>query len=192
MLDADSPQNAAANGVRNLAVPLLFVVFLLISSALAAQPGWKTFVNRAGWSMNYPADWTIASCHSCSDPTAPEVYVDFFPPKNKRASGFVIVEPLAEQPPRTTIDEWFADVKSTANQNPRVAEKRFTLNALPALRVRYRNAGDGGYEMETVYVVSRGRTFAIAFSTERRGVSLEATENYSTYVQMVKTFKIKR
>ena len=170
---------------------MLFVVAGFLPIAQSAQPPWKTFSNRAGWSMNYPGDWTVASSHSCSDPTAPEVYVDFFPPK-KREAGFVMVEHLADKPSTMTVDEWLNDLKKTANQNPLLTEERFTLNGLPALRVRYRNPSDGGQEMEAVYVVSRVQTFSIDFSGESGGVSLEASGNYATYLEMVKTFKVKR
>ena len=168
---------------------LHLVLAVVFPGLLAAQAEWKTFSNRSGWSMNYPADWTIASCHSCSDPAAPDVYVDFFPPKT-RADGAVIVEHLQGQPSRTTVDEWFRQVKRTANQNPQLTEERFTLNDLPALRVRYRNR-NGGFEMEAVYVVYRGHTFAIEFDGVGQGASLETSENYSTYLKMLKSFRVK-
>jgi hypothetical protein len=169
---------------------VLFVVAALFAIALSAEPSWKTFSNRAGWSMNYPGDWTVASCRSCSDPTAPEVYVDFFPPK-KREAGFVMGEHLADKPSTTTANEWLNDLKKTANQNPPLTEERFTLNGMPALRVRYRNPSDGGLETEAVYVVSRGQTFSIGFSAEGGGAHLESLGSYATYLEMVKTFKTK-
>ena len=164
-----------------------------VASALAnAQaPTWKSFSNRAGWSIGYPADWTIASCKSCSDPAAPEVFVDFFPPR-ERGAGWVMIEHLAEKPSSMSADDWLADIKRTANQNPQLSEERFALDGLPALKVRYRNPSGGGYEMETVYVVSGAQTFAIGFSGDVQGFSVATSENYPTYLEMVKTFKVKR
>lgn len=190
MFDADSSRRAKADRAAKAFVSLFFGACVFLSIGFAAQLDWKTFFNRAGWSMNYPAHWKIASCHTCSDPAAPDVYVDFSPP-DRREPGTVTVEPLAQQPPTMTLDQWFADVKSSSNQNPQLAQKRFTLNGLPALRVRYRIPSGTGYEIETVYVVCRRRTFAIEFDPQRGGIPLEASGNYPSYLEMVKTFKIK-
>jgi hypothetical protein len=78
-----------------------------------------------------------------------------------------------------------------ANLNPRLAEKRFTVHDLPALSVRYRNPNNSGEEMESVYVVSGSRTFAIDFNGEKPGLSLEQFGNYNTFLQMVKSFEVK-
>ena len=102
-----------------------------------------------------------------------------------------MVQHLADQPSNMNVDEWLNDLKKTANQNPQLAEERFTLNGLPALRVRYRNPSDGGHEMEVIYVVSRGQTFSIEFAEGGGGVSLDASGNYATYLEMAKTFKVR-
>jgi len=154
------------------------------------KPVWKVFSNRAGWSVKYPADWKIASCHSCSDPTAPDVYVDFFPPETSD-SGWVMISHLGNKPPNATLDAWFSDIKQRANQNPRISEERLTLGDLPALKVRYRNPSGGGREMEHVYVVSGSQTFSISFGGEKPGLALEQYENYPIYLEMVKSFKVK-
>lgn len=103
-----------------------------------------------------------------------------------------MLEHLADKPSTMAVDEWLNEVKRNANQNPQLTEERFMLNGLPALRVRYRNPSDGGLEMETVYVISREQTFSIDFSGEGGGAHLEALGNYVTYLEMVKTFKVKR
>jgi hypothetical protein len=63
------------------------------------------------------------------------------------------------------------------------------LNGLPALRVRYRNSSQRGYESESVYVVAGTRTFAIEFCGVEQGRSLETATDYPIYLQMVKTFR---
>jgi len=167
---------------------LLLVVCGLLPIALTAKPKWKTFSNRAGWSIAYPADWTIGSCRSCPDPTAPDVYVDFFP---SNQAGPVMVQHLADQPSNLSLDQWFTEIKGTANRNPQVSEERVSLDGLAALKVRYRNPDNGGYWMEAVYVVGHRQTFSIDFSGEAGGPALEALENYEIYLNMVKSFKIK-
>lgn len=153
-------------------------------------PEWKVFSNRAGWSINYPVDWKIGSCKSCQDPTEPNVFVDFFPPSNSD-SGWVMVERLANRPSGTTVDAWFTKIKETVNLNPRLTEERLTLNDLPALKVRYRNANGGVHEMEEVYVVTDSRTFAITFDVDNPGHILEEFGNYNIFLQMVEGFKAK-
>jgi hypothetical protein len=102
-----------------------------------------------------------------------------------------MVEHLADKPIGTGVDAWFADLKRTANLNPRLREQRFMLQALPALSVRYRNPFNGGEEMEVVYLISGSRTFSIEFSGEKPGLALEKFANYNTFQQMVKSFRIK-
>jgi len=142
--------------------------------------------------MAYPADWRIGSCRSCSGPSAPDVYVDFFPPNKQGAGSSVIVQHLADQPSNVTLDGWFTEIKRTANQNPQVSEERVSLDGLAALKVRYRNPNNGGYWMEAVYVIAHGQTFSIDFSGEAGGPALAALENYAIYLDMVKSFKVKR
>ena len=103
-----------------------------------------------------------------------------------------MVQPLADKPSGTTVDEWFTKISQTTNLNPRLAEQRLTLNDLPALKVRYRNPNGGGHEMEEVYVVSDSRTFAITFNGDSPGRSLEEFGNYRTFLQMIDSFKVRR
>jgi hypothetical protein len=81
-------------------------------------------------------------------------------------------------------------LKRIWNQNPQLKEERFTLNGLPALRVRYRNPVNGGTEMEAVYVIAREQAFSIEFDAPI-GVALEGLKTYLVYLEMVKTFKVK-
>ena len=169
----------------------IMVTLLICALAYGETPKWKLFSNRAGWSINYPADWKIESCKSCQDPTAPNVFVDFFPSSNTD-SGWVMVQPLADKPSGTTVDAWLTKISQTTNLNPQLAAQRLTLNDLPALKARYRNPNGGGHEMEQVYVVSSSRTFAITFDGDNPGHSLEEFGNYHIFLQMVESFKVKR
>lgn len=174
-----------------------FLIVVFISVLLVCSLGygetsrWKVFSNRAGWSIRYPADWKIASCHSCSDPTAPDVFVDFLPLKDAD-SGWVMISHLDNKPPSTTMDAWFNDIKQRANLNPRISEERLTLGDLPALKVRYRNPSSGRREMEHVYIVSDPQTFSISFGGEKPGLALEQYGNYPIYLEMLETFRVKR
>lgn len=102
-----------------------------------------------------------------------------------------MVEHLVSKPSEMSANAWLAKIKRTANLNPRLDEHGFNLNGLPALRVRYRNPSDGGYEMESVFVVSGTQTFEIEFSSEGKGMHLEKSENYPIFLQMIKTFRVK-
>lgn len=165
-------------------------LFLAYSLCYGGASKWRVFSNRAGWSIKYPADWKIASCRSCSDPTAPNVFVDFLPPGDSD-TGWVMIEHLRDKPPSTSLEAWFTEVKRTANLNPQIFEQRLKLGQLAALKVRYRNSSGGGLETEDVYVVSGSRTFSISFDGERPGVALERHENYPIYLEMVESFKVK-
>jgi hypothetical protein len=151
-------------------------------------PAWKTFANRAGWSVSYPGNWSVESCKTCTDPTAPEVFVNFFPPPEMEAEGSVMIEPLADKPADISVDAWLEQLPTRANHNPLRRETRVMLNGTPALQVRYRT--DAGDDKEAVYVVSGVRTFEIEFSTEQPHVPLERLANYTTFQAMLEAFQI--
>lgn len=165
-------------------------LFLACTLGYGEASMWRVFTNRAGWSIKYPVSWKIASCHSCSDPTAPNVFVDFFPPEHSD-HDWVMVEPLKDKPTGVSVEAWFTEVKRTANLNPQISEQRLKLGHLPALKVRYRNPSGGGREMEEVYVVSGSQTFSISFDGEKPGLAMEQHENYQIYLEMVASFKVK-
>ena len=174
---------------------LTLTLLLLIPGFIASPPEttrWETFTNRSGWSIDYPANWKISSCHSCPDPSAPDVLVDFSPPGVQDSNqGWLMIERLADKPANKSLDEWLAEVKSADNRIPQIKEEKSTLNGLPALQVRYRNPSGNGYEMETVYVISNLKTFAISFQG-KEGSSIESLGNYAIYRRMLSTFKITR
>jgi len=102
-----------------------------------------------------------------------------------------MVKPLANKPLVTPLVAWFAQVESSANQNPETARLSFMLNGAPALKVRYINKSypAGGQKMEEVYVVSCSRTFSISFSGDQPG-GLETLRNFPVYTKMVDSFKV--
>jgi hypothetical protein len=168
---------------------VLFSITVFASCiSVDAQTAWKTFTNRAGWSIHYPADWTVESCKGCTDPTASGVYVNFFPPPGLEAEGSVMVEPLADKPADVDVDTWLEEMPTRGNRNPLRRETKITLNGSPALKVRYRT--DSGDDKEAVYVVSGSTTFGIEFSTEQPHVLLERLANYPAFKAMLQTFRL--
>jgi hypothetical protein len=168
---------------------LTFILFLFLPWSEAKASDWKSFGNRTGWSIQYPADWKLASCRNCQDFTAPGVFVHFLPAGGSVAEGSVMVEQLKAKPENVSVDAWFRELKTSANQNPEKGEETFTVSGFPALRVRYRNVAVG-IEMEETFVVSGRQTYSIGFSSEKSGVPLEQLHNYSIYMRMVRSFRI--
>jgi hypothetical protein len=177
------------------AVGFLTFLFLILDFATGQTDAskWKTFSNRAGWSIDYPADWKISSCHACPDPAEADVFVNFFPPTPREFDkGSLMIVPLVDKPAGKGTEEWFSEVKKTHNLNTQIKEESLTLNNLPALKVRYRNPSGLGYEMETTYVISNSKTFAISFQGGKPGSILETLGNYPIYLRMLSTFRINR
>ena len=125
----------------------------------------------------------------CTDPAAPNVFVDFFPPIDNGSDGWVMVDHLSNKPSGVSVDAWFNDLERKANLNPIIDEQRLTLSGLPALRVRYRNPYVG--EMESVYIISGSRTFEVEFADEKPLRPMEHMRNYPTYRRMLGTFKVR-
>lgn len=168
---------------------ILLTVILTAAIPIPAQNTpikWMQFVSRGGWKIKYPAGWRLGSCASCKDVRASGVYVDFVPPQD--LVGMVMVSPLADRPANTSVDAWFSQVASSANQNPIASQERFVFNGLPAVKVRYDHREDGTLkQMEDIYVVSGAHTFSISFGGEAPG-RVEQQPNYAVYERMVETF----
>lgn len=160
-------------------------VWFVCTPSRGENHAWRTFTSREGWSIQYPSDWRTGTCHSCTDPHAPGVFVDFFPP-SKRDQGLVIVEPLERKPSSTTAETWLAQIASNANQNPRLNEQKLTVAGEPTLRVRYR-APTG--EMEQVFVVWGAKTFSITFDNGGAHGPLEKSPHYADFNKMVGSFR---
>lgn len=155
----------------------------------AVATTWRTFVSHSGWSIEYPAAWQVSSCVSCSDPSAPGVFVNFRPPIST-ATTDVMVEPLAGKPAAQSAMQWLEEVKSEANLNPIIAEHRVLLSGFSGLQVRYKNTSTDT-EMESTYFVFGSKTYAVEFDTDAKGGALEGLSGYALYKHMIKSFKIK-
>lgn len=175
--------------MKRLAAIAAIVTWLWCPFTSAAANEWKTFSSRTGWSIEYPSDWSTASCHSCPDPRAPGVYVDFFPPNNQDGDGWVMVEPLASKPTHETADEWLSEIAGSANLNPQLGAKKLTVSGLPALRVLYRTSN--GQQMEAVYVVAGRQTFSIGFSGDALRAPINTLPRYAIYNRMIDTFHVR-
>lgn len=137
---------------------------------------WKTFANKAGWMIKYPRDWKVYSCHSCLDPTDPNVFVAFDNPKTKEV---VMIQHFKDKPSNQSVEQWLDHIKMATNLNPKVSEEWITLNGTRVLKVVTSN--QDSTECENFYVVHSSKTFAIQID---RG-----TPSYQIYQQMLSTFK---
>jgi hypothetical protein len=135
---------------------------------------WKTFVNRAGWKISYPSQWQVGSCHQCSDPTDPNVFVTFFEPSTK---AMVTIEPLADKPADEDAEPWLKKVSRDTVLSPQISEEWIVLNHRKALRVI--NGNLNATSSENIYVLYGRKTFAIR--TDRN------TPSYATYQRMLST-----
>jgi hypothetical protein len=164
-----------------LLAPAALVV--MASSASAAghdnMSGWKTFSNRAGWSIRHPRNWTLSSCRSCSDLTDPDVFVSFDGPSPD--SG-IMVEHLVDKPARKTTDQWMEEIIHSANLNLVLSKEWITVSNVRALRVRYRNTSIPE-DMEVVYIVRNNDTFSIS------AFNINNAHSYGIYRRMLSTFQ---
>ena len=138
--------------------------------------GWKTFVNKAGWSIKYPATWQVSSCRSCPDPTDPNVFVSFYNPSTKEV---IMIERLVDKPDNQTLEAWLDDIQRTTNLNAAISEQWITVGGKRALKVINRNRDST--TSENIYVVHGAKTFAI-----RTGRN---TPSYAIYLRILSTFR---
>lgn len=174
-------------GRQGIAAALLLLLGGAGGTARGQAPrSWKSFSNRAGWSMRYPADWTVGSCRACEDPSAPNVYVEFSPPGSD-AGAWVTVDHVEDRPADQTPEAWLRKLARTGAAV--VAERWLTLDSLPALEVRYR-AQDSS-EFVTTYVVAGTQTFSIELANARPG-AVERVPRWATYRRMLSSFRVRR
>lgn len=136
------------------------------------------------WSIQFPANWKIGSCHYCSDPAKGNVFVTFSNPD--RVEEFVMVEHLAPKPADETADHWLEQM-SKGNSNPVTSKQTLLLDGMPALKVRNRNSS--GSEFETVYVIRESETFSIELYDNKDGERIQGMSIYPIYQHMLSTFK---
>jgi hypothetical protein len=137
---------------------------------------WKTFFNRAGWSIKYPRNWKVNNCHSCPDPTAPNVFVFFDNPKTDES---VMVDQFVDKPGGQGAEQWLKETSVTTNLNPQVGTEWMNLAGERALKVITRNRDSK--ECDTYYVTHASKTFAIRIDRN--------TPSYQLYIRMLSTFK---
>ena len=149
-------------GQCRMSVAVLLLVQALTISAFCNEPNdtatWRTFTNRAGWSIKHPRDWRVGSCRSCTDPADPNVFVSIYNPSD---AELLMVEHLVDKPKAQSVREWLDDIKMKVNLNPRLSEEWITLAGEPALRVITRNSDST--QSEDIYVVHAISTFQITF-----------------------------
>ncbi len=161
------------------AVFLLVAGGLLDISAQTRQSGkWKTFRNRAGWSIRYPKGWSVASCHQCDDPGDDNAFVAISDP---RKDGMIMIDHFVDKPADQGIEQWLGDLKRTVNLNERVSEESVILDGEKALRVITRNLD--ATENETVYVVHDSKTF---------GIMIDRNSNLELSRRIVSTFHFEK
>jgi hypothetical protein len=171
-------------------IPIMTFAIAVSSIALQGPTqnlGWKTFKTRAGWSIQYAANWKVGSCEFCSDPREGNGYVTFRNPD--RDADFVMVERLASKPVGETVERWLHKM-SEGNSNPRISEETLLLDGMPALRVRNRHRL--GWEFETVYVIRNADTFSIGISDDKAGERIQDMPMYPVYQHMLSTFRFTR
>jgi hypothetical protein len=154
-------------------------MFVAAAFSLLAQEDWKSFSNRAGWSIRYPANLQISSCRSCDDLTDPRVFVFF---SDRAVKRWVRIEHLIDKPTQAVADEWLKDVSRTTVLVPAVSEEWITLGGERALRVRN---GSRESASENVYVVHEGKTFAI------RASSPDDLQFKNTWLGMLSSFRFR-
>ena len=139
---------------------------------------WKSFTNRAGWSIKYPSDWSIGSCNNCNDPTDPSVFVNLFPPSGHE---LITIDHLTDKPPDRSIDDWLVQLSKQTVANPRLNEEWGFLDGVRSLKVKNRSPGTG--ISENLYFVKGSKSFAIRASN-----TMDASF-YSLYQQALSTFR---
>jgi len=137
---------------------------------------WKSFANRAGWTIRYPPNWQAGSCVQCPDPTDPSVFVTFYNPSTR---DLVMIEHLIDKPDNRSEEQWLDDIKRATNLSPQVSEDWITLAGVRALRVINRSVDST--ESENIYLLPGSRTFAI-----RAGRNVPS---YAVYQRMLSTFR---
>jgi hypothetical protein len=137
------------------------VVFACTAPAVAQvndSSRWKTFSNRAGWTIKYPSTWKVGSCRSCPDPTDPIGFVTLYNPKTK---DLIMIEHPIDKPGGQSIEHWLTKISVTTNLCSRISEEWITLNGARALKVINRCEDSKESESENYYLVNGSKTFAI-------------------------------
>jgi len=175
------------------------LLFGMVPISLQAQvTEWKTLSNRAGWSIQYPTDWSVSSCHACEDLMDASVeFVDFHPPRHE--GGSVKLEISRQKPDSVSLDELFGRIKAPNSRDAYILEEeRMTFRGLPALRVVYSGPAKTpgkGLQHEITFIIGYHNVFSIAlFSPLKDRISdpiipIKQLKNYDVYQKMVGLFR---
>ena len=158
----------------------------------------KTLSNRAGWSIQYPADWSAKSCHACEDLTDTLIeFVDFHPPRYE--GGSVKLEISRRKPDGVSLDELFDRIKAPNSRDAYILEEeRVTVEELPALLVVYSGPAKTpgkGLQHEITFIIGHHNVFSIALFSPpkiRMGdpiIPIKQLKNYDLYQKMVGLFR---
>ena len=101
---------------------------------------WKTFVDRFGWTIEYPSTWTAQSSCPAGCP-APGEAVGF---SNPETGGYVQVSSLADDLGKRSVKDRLAELKRTRNVNLQIGEVPLVIDDRPALTVRYQQPETDG------------------------------------------------
>jgi hypothetical protein len=136
---------------------------------------WKSFSNRAGWTIKYPPRWHVTSCDACSDLTDPAVFVYF----QQDDSDGVMINHLVDKPANQDTDSWL--MSTSRDTYPVLNETWISVSGLRALKVVIRTPVGG--ESENIYLVNGGKTFEI------RATNIQNKSFYSLFKQMLTSFR---
>ena len=185
-----------------LILPRVIIVLLtaaIVPARLSAQAGeWKTLSNRAGWSIQYPSDWFVSSCHACEDLTDPSIeMVNFHPPRYN--GGMVKLEILARTTDGISVDELFDRIKAPNSRDAYLLEEeRMSLGGLPVLRAVYSGPAKmqgKGLQHEITFIVGRHNVFSVAFFSPLKIriddpiIPIRQVKNYEVYQKLARLLK---
>jgi hypothetical protein len=168
----------AGNGTAcEIAIPE--VVARKAPKPLPPVKSWKTWVDRFGWSIEYPSTWKPES--TCGIRCA----VGFSVPNTDFTSGgFISVNGLEDKPAKVSAGDWLTELKHTQNRNRMVSEMSVTVDNRPALTARYSQNTD--YQMEHTFVVNGTAVFEISINGPGQ---IEELPDYVIYRHMLASFK---
>ena len=123
---------------------------------------WRTFTNRAGWSIKYPRSWQTQSYRQCDDPTEPHAYLALLDPSSNE---MIMIERLADKPDGKAAEAWLQEVAKDTILTPILGEQWTTLGGSKALKV----ANERG---ENIYAVDGSLTIAIRYARPAQAMTL--------------------
>jgi hypothetical protein len=178
------------SAIRVLAIAAILAVSLV---GQGSRIVWKTFNNRAGWSMIYPGDWKVGNCHACPNPTDPGSFA-IFTPRGKNFPQPIQVNVMPyDSPPDSTLDDRLSQLEPFLVVGPypskRLRIKRITLNDVSAVTVRYLDSSSGA-EIDYTLVPAGAETFLISFFPGKPG-PIEDRSSYADYLKMRNSFRVK-